>query len=79
MERRYGEASTVFCTQYSQRDCPQHLSAGVHTARRQDYGPPHRQHEVLLGANPQRRGDRMVGAAQICPWTELASKKLAQS
>jgi hypothetical protein len=30
MERRYGETSTVFCTQYSQKDWPQRLGSGVH-------------------------------------------------
>lgn len=29
MERRYGETSTVFCTQYSQKDY-QRLGSGVH-------------------------------------------------
>ncbi|WP_354235277.1 ATP-binding protein [Arthrobacter sp. UYEF3] len=30
MERRYGETSTVFCTQYSQKDWHQRLGSGVH-------------------------------------------------
>ena len=30
MERRYGETSTVFCTQYQQKDWHQRLGAGVH-------------------------------------------------
>ncbi|MET4095466.1 DNA replication protein DnaC [Arthrobacter sp. UYCu712] len=30
-ERRYGETSTVFCTQYSQKDWHQRLGSGVHT------------------------------------------------
>lgn len=30
MERRYGEASTVFCTQYLQKDWHQRLGSGVH-------------------------------------------------
>ncbi|RFA11695.1 ATP-binding protein [Subtercola boreus] len=30
MERRYGETSTVFCTQYQQKDWHQRLGSGVH-------------------------------------------------
>jgi DNA replication protein DnaC len=30
MERRYGESSTVFCTQYQQKDWHQRLGSGVH-------------------------------------------------
>jgi len=30
MERRYGQASTVFCTQYQQKDWHQRLGSGVH-------------------------------------------------
>ncbi|MGO4384377.1 ATP-binding protein [Specibacter sp. RAF43] len=30
MERRYGSASTVFCTQYQQKDWHQRLGSGVH-------------------------------------------------
>ncbi|MFB0833955.1 ATP-binding protein [Arthrobacter halodurans] len=30
MERRYGKTSTVFCTQYSQKDWHQRLGSGVH-------------------------------------------------
>ncbi|MFC5932260.1 ATP-binding protein [Cryobacterium melibiosiphilum] len=30
LERRYDEASTVFCTQYAQRDWHQRLGSGVH-------------------------------------------------
>lgn len=30
MERRYGETSTVFCTQYQQKDWHVRLGAGVH-------------------------------------------------
>jgi len=30
MERRYGETSTVFCTQYLQKDWHQRLGSGVH-------------------------------------------------
>ncbi|WP_233193265.1 ATP-binding protein [Cryobacterium sp. Y29] len=30
MERRYGETSTVFCTQYSQKDWHQRFGSGVH-------------------------------------------------
>ncbi|KFF57895.1 hypothetical protein JF66_22815, partial [Cryobacterium sp. MLB-32] len=37
MERRYGETSTVFCTQYQQKDWHQRLGAGVH-ADAIDYG-----------------------------------------
>jgi DNA replication protein DnaC len=30
LERRYDQASTVFCTQYAQKDWHQRLSSGVH-------------------------------------------------
>ena len=30
LERRYGHASTVFCTQYAQKDWHQRLGSGVH-------------------------------------------------
>ncbi|MBB5641118.1 ATP-binding protein [Cryobacterium roopkundense] len=30
MERRYGDTSTVFCTQYQQKDWHQRLGSGVH-------------------------------------------------
>ena len=30
MERRHGETSTVFCTQYQQKDWHQRLGSGVH-------------------------------------------------